>query len=107
MLNYRVKCLIFSELSSSKIGFFDFLAVPDIFSVSLGVVMNIAHPKHPPDRTQTAKGYGGKRSERAKKPKCDSKKFFFVKFSRSVCEDCVGIALRGRVADEVLVVKNM
>lgn len=45
MLNYRVKCRIFSELSSSKIEFFDFLAVSGIFSVSLGVVTNVPQPK--------------------------------------------------------------
>ena len=37
---------------------------------------------------------------------CDSKKFFFVKFSRSVYADVVGIALRGYVVDKVLVVEN-
>lgn len=35
------------------------------------------------------------------------KNFFSSKFSRSVCADGVGIALRGRVAEEVFVVENM
>ena len=73
----------------------------------LGLTTNVARPKHPPDRTHSPKGCGGRRLERAKTGECDSKKFFFVKFSRSVYADVVGIALRGRVADEVLVVENM
>ena len=38
---------------------------------------------------------------------CDSKKFFFIKISRSVCVDGVVPSGIGRVADEMLVVENM
>ena len=51
------------------------------------------------------RGAGGNGAERAETGGCDSKNFFLIKFTRPVCEDGVGIALRGRVADEVLVVE--
>lgn len=57
--------------------------------------------------TKSAKGYGGTEPNRPKTGECDSKKFFLVKFPRSVYGYVVGIALRGRVADEVLVVENV
>ena len=53
------------------------------------------------------RGAGGLPVGTSRKGGCDSKNFFLIKFSRSVCVDGVGIALRGRVADEVLVVENM
>lgn len=54
----------------------------------------------------TAKGYRVTAENEPKRAGATLKKFFFIKFTRSVCEGMVGIALRGRVADGVLVVEN-
>ena len=45
MLNCGCKCLIFSELSGSKIELFDFWIISGILSGCLGVVTNILPPK--------------------------------------------------------------
>ena len=46
MLNYEYKCRIFSELSSSKIEFFDFWLILGILSACFITPTNIAQPKH-------------------------------------------------------------
>lgn len=63
--------------------------------------------RNAPRATQSAKGYGGTETNRAKTGECDSKKFFFVKISRSGCAYVVGIALRGRVAREWVIVSGI
>ena len=64
-------------------------------------------PETAPKRPTATKGYGGMEAERAKTGECDSKKFFFVKISRSVCADGVGIAFRGRVARALVIVSGI
>ena len=93
MLNCGCKCLIFSELSGSKIELLDFWTISGIFSGCLGLITNILHTKQHPNSLNInkipQKGCGGTGAERAKTGGCDPKKFFFVKFTRSVCEDGV------------------
>lgn len=69
--------------------------------------MNISQPKQPPAPHRAQRGAGVQSRTEPKRGSATLKNFFSLKFSRSVCADVVGIALRGRVVDEVLVVENM
>ena len=55
MLNCGYKCLIFSELSGSKIELFDFWIISDILSCGLGDIMNISQPKQSVNRLNISK----------------------------------------------------
>lgn len=76
MLNFGCKCLIFSELSGSKIELFDFWIISGILSGCLGVVTNIAHPKPPPDAHRPQRGTGVTAENEPKRAGATLKNFF-------------------------------
>lgn len=66
--------------------------------------------QHAENQQVTAKGCRGNGAERAETGKCDPKKFFFVKFTRSVCEDGVvpsGIGLEGVIGTDLMCIVSV
>lgn len=93
MLNCGCKCLIFSELSGSKIELLDFWTISGIFSGCLGLITNILHPKQWRKVLKinelTQRDAGVLERNEPKRVGATLKNFFLIKFTRSVCEDGV------------------
>ena len=76
MLNFMCKCLIFNELSGSKIELFDFWIISGIRLGCLGFTTNIAQPKQPPDARRPQRGAGVTAKNEPKRASATLKNFF-------------------------------